>query len=250
MPSNARFLRQLRITATAAAFVALVVPYADAHADMPVFEASYEVHYGILHGTMTLELERHAAEYTYRTSLRPRGIASWLRRGEIEETSRLVSVDGQIRPVDYISTDTIARPTRRANYIFDRPIGRVTGEYKSQRVDVPMRTDGQNRISAQVAIIRALQSSTELDEFAVFDRGRWRDFQFEVLRGQSVDTPSGHFDTVEVRYTSGDSQKIWSLHCAETLNYLPVVILFSEDGKVKSRAELTKFRIPDKVPSN
>jgi len=248
MPNNAHFLRLLQITAVATGFLVLGAICTNAHADMPEFSASYKVHYGILHGEMTLELERDGAGYTYRTSLRPRGVASWLRRGEIRETSRLASVNGRIRPMDYFSTDTIARPNRRANYVFDQPVGRVTGEYKSQRVDLPMRADGQNRISAQVAIMGALQSNAELNEFAVFDRGRWRDFQFEVLRGQAVDTPSGHFGTVEVRYTSGDNKKSWSLHCAETLNYLPVVILFSEDGKVKSRAELTKFRISDRAP--
>lgn len=243
MPGSAKFTRRLRITAIIATL--LLVGATPGYAQLPEFEATYRVRYGLISGELTLELERHDTEYTYRTSLRPRGFASWLRRGEIQETSTLLSVDGRVRPKDYVSTDTIARPNRRVNYDFDQPPGRVTGEYKSRTIDVPMQANGQNRISAQVAVIEALRSGAELDTLAVFDRGRWRDFRFDVLHGQTVNTPSGRFDTVEVRYASRDNDKSWSLHCAEALNFLPVMIVFNEDGAVKSRAMLTDYRIDE-----
>lgn len=242
MSGNAQFLRRLRITTIAATLLQLGA--VGAHAQMPGFEAHYKVHYGVLRGAMSLELERRGVNYVYRTSLRPRGFASWLRRGEIRETSVLVFVDGQVRPKDYTSTDTISRPNRHTRYVFDRSSGRVTGQYKSRSVDAPLRPDGQDRISAQIAVMRALQSDGRLDKIAVFDRGRWRDFEFEVLPSRTIDTPSGRFDAVEVRYTSIKKNKSWSLHCAEALNYLPVMIVYREDGKVKSRAELTEYRIP------
>jgi hypothetical protein len=194
---------------------------------------------------MTLELEQRDTEYSYQTSLRPRGFASWLRRGEIREITTLTFVDGVVRPLNYVNTDTIARPHRRADYFFDRPVGHVTGKYKSQMVDVPMRANGHSRISAHVAIMLALQSGTELSGISVFDRGRWKNYRFEIIRNQPVETPSGNFDTVEVRYASADNEKSWSLHCAGALNYLPVMIVYREGGKMKSRAELTEYRLAD-----
>jgi hypothetical protein len=233
------------MTTIAAACLLPGTLFASAPADFPTFSATYTVRYGILRGTMTLDLERRDEGYSYQTSLRPRGFASWLRRGEIRETSSLVSLNGLVRPLDYTNVDTIARPNRHANYLFDQPPGHVTGEYKSQRVDVPMRVGGHNRISVQVAVMHALQSNNELSEFPVFDRGRWRDYQFEIIRDQFAETPSGDFETIEVRYASADNKKSWSLHCATALNYLPVMILFREDGKTKSRAVLTEYRIGD-----
>jgi hypothetical protein len=228
-----RFIRFHWLLRSITLLVACLLPgivLAAAPAALPEFSATYSIHYGVLRGTMTLDLERRDESYSYQTSLRPRGVASWLRRGEIRETSSLV-----------VSVDTIARPNRHTNYVFDQPLGSVTGEYKNQMVDVPMRAGGQNRISAQVAIMNALQSNTDLSEFAVFDRGRWRNFQFEILRGQFVETPYGDFETVEVRYSSAESNKSWSLHCAAALDYVPVMIIFREDGKTKSRAELTEY---------
>lgn len=241
----ARFQQLLRIITIAAACLLPSILIAAGPATIPAFSATYTVRYGILRGTMTLDLERRDEGYSYQTSLRPRGFASWLRRGEIRETTSLVSQDGLVRPLDYTSVDTIARPNRHANYFFDQPPGHVTGEYKSQSVDVPMRAGGHNRISVQVAVMRALQSNIELSEFPVFDRGRWRDFGFEIIPDQFAETPSGDFETVEVRYASADKNKSWSLHCATALNYLPVMILFREDSKTKSRAVLTEYRIGD-----
>ena len=215
---------------------------------MTPFSASYTVRYGILRGAMSMELASEDGGYRYETSLAPRGVASWLRRGEIRETTRLLAAGHELQPVDYLSKDTIARPERNVNYRFDRVAGKVTGEYKSKAVDAPMRPGGHNRISAQVAIMRALQTDTELTRIAVFDRARWRDFQFEVVPDQTMKTPAGRFDTVEVRYSSAGKNKTWSLHCAPALNYLPVTIVYKEGNKVKSRAALKDYRIDRPAP--
>ncbi|MGB5258146.1 MAG: DUF3108 domain-containing protein [Woeseiaceae bacterium] len=221
----------------------LPLPLFAERAAIPAFSANYSVSYGILRGEMTLELRHAEPGYIYRTSLRPRGVVSWLRRGEIRESTSLVAGEGLVRPLDYDSVDTIAKPTRHVQYEFDPQNGRVTGEYKLREVDVPMQQDGQNRISAQVAIMEALQSGIELSELPVFDRGRWRTFQFEIIPDQLVETPAGDFETIQVRYASDAKSKSWSLYCAPSLDYLPVLIVYREKGKTKSRAELTDFLI-------
>ena len=199
---------------------------------------------------MSMAFEREDDGYSYRTSLAPRGVASWLRKGEIEETTRLVDAGGELQPVDYFSKDTIARPERRIHYHFDRVAGTVTGEYKSTAVDAPMRVGGHNRISAQVAIMQALQEGTELNRISVFDRARWKEFEFEIVPDQSIKTPAGRFDTVEVRYSSSGDNKSVSLHCAPALNYLPVTIVYNENGKVKSRASLQNYSFEDRSPTD
>jgi hypothetical protein len=67
-----------------------------------------------------------------------------------------------------------------------------------------------------------------------------------------VKTASGRFETIEARYRSPGDDKASSLYFAPSLGYLPVMIVYSEDGKVKSRAQLTDYRIagPDALGSN
>jgi hypothetical protein len=154
-----------------------------------------------------------------------------------------VEQDGRIFPVDYYSLDTIAKPTRETSYDFDLEKGRVTGQYKTQSIDAPILNDGQNRISVHVAIMLSLLSATDIPDYSVFDRGRWKHYRFEVFRDQTVEISSGQFDTVEIRYSSADSGKSWSMHFAPTLKYLPVMIVYSERGKLKSRAQLTEYRL-------
>lgn len=210
---------------------------------IPAFEATYAVRYGLLRGEMTLNLRQDSdSGFVYETTLRPKGFVTLFRRGSIEETSSLRADDGELRPAIYRSIDTISRPRRETQYRFDDASGRVTGTYKSRAVDEPMRAGGHDRISVQVAVMQALNEGRELATFAVFDRARWREFEFDVVPGRTASVPYGDFETVEIRYTSKKKDKGWSLHCAAAINFVPVMIVFREDGDVKSRAELVSFR--------
>ena len=210
---------------------------------VPLFSAVYKVSYGILRGEMTLELRRDdESDYIYETSLTPRGIVSMFRRGSIVEVTSLEIEDSELRPVDYRSTDTIADPTRETLYRFDTPPGRVSGVYKERTVDEPMRPNGHNRISAHVAVMLAMNTGVEMTGISVFDRARWRDYEFEVLAGQLVKTKIGNFETTEIRYSSAKKNKSWSLYCSEALDYAPVMIIYREDGDIKSKAQLIEYR--------
>lgn len=223
-------------------FVAGLLPATSVAERVPEFDATYAIRYGVLRGEMTLKLEHRDGGYLYETSLRPRGLISWFRRGSIVERVNLVETGGTIRPLDYARTDTIADPARNSQYQFGQD--RVTGVYKTQQIDVPMREGGHNRISVHIALMNALQSGAAFDSVPVFDRGRWKDYQFDVVHNQLIDTPSGRFDTIEVRYSSPDSDKSWSIHFAEDLDYLPVALIYREGRKTKSRAELADIREP------
>lgn len=236
-----------------ACIAAVALSAAPAHssdpAPVPEFSASYQVRYGLLRGELTLELRHLDPGYLYETSLRPGGIVAWFKHGTIDERTTLLTANGEIQPLDYYSQDTIANPIRKTRYVFDRNSGRVTGEYKTQTINAPMRPDGHNRISIQVAIMLALQSNEDIANFSVFDRGRWKDYQFEVVHDQTMKTHSGKFETVEVRYSSSDDDKVWSIHLAQELSYLPVAFLYYEEGDLKSRAQLTNYRIDDPASS-
>ena len=221
-------------------------------APVPLFSATYKVHYGILHGEMTLELRRAGGvDYVYETSLTPRGFVTLFRRGSIVETTTLEIEDGVLRPLDYHSTDTIADPTRNTVYRFDDPEGRVTGLYKEREIDEPMRPNGHNRISAHVEVMLAMNTGTAMTAISVFDRARWRDFRFETFPGQTVKTPLGEFETVEIRYSSDTKDKSWSLYCARALEYAPVMIVYREDDDIKSKAQLVEYEVlGDAEPDN
>jgi hypothetical protein len=240
---KARPRQRLWLLAAASIWLLAVPAQALPEAPIPTFSAAYKVRYGLLRGTMTLELKQTETAYSYATSLRPTGIVSWFKSGVISERTTLQNIDGTVRPLDYFSEDTIANPVRETTYTFDRHSGRVTGKYKAELVDAPLRDGGHNRISVHVALILALRSGMEISDFSVFDRGRWKNYQFEVINNQPVETPMGNFETVEIRYSSPGDDRSWSLHFAPVLEYHPVMIVFRNGGKVKSRAQLTDYRI-------
>jgi hypothetical protein len=121
----------------------------------------------------------------------------------------------------------------------------VTGEYKTQRVDEPMLADGQNRISVQIAVMAALRDGLRPREYAVFDRGRWKTFEFEVVPDREVDLAGEKVPAVEVRYSAASSDREWSLFFAPALDYLPVMLVFRDGGKIRSRATLATYCLRD-----
>ncbi len=227
------------------AVLVAAAPLATASEPLPAFDAKLAIRYGPLSGTMTLRLSQCTGGYIYATTLQPKGFAALFKSGIISETTYLETAGETVKPLDYASTDTIADPVRTTQYFFHQD--RVSGVYKSQQVDVPMLAGGHNRISAHIAMMLGLRSGVDIPGFAIFDRGRWREYEIEVIAGQEVRTKSGTFDTVEARYSSKDSDKGSSLYFAPSLSYLPVMIVYREGGKVKSRAQLTEYRIDSNV---
>jgi hypothetical protein len=133
-------------------------------------------------------------------------------------------------------------------YLFDTPPGRVTGVYKERDVDEPMHANGHNRISAHVAVMLAMNTGASMKAISVFDRARWRDFEFEVFPGETVNTPVGDYETVEIRYSSDNRNKSWSLHCAKALDFAPVMIVYREDDDIKSKALLIEYESLGETP--
>jgi hypothetical protein len=218
-----------------------IVSVAGAEEAMPSFEAVYDVRYGPLRGTMLLRLSRLGDRHIYETSLEPRGIATLLRRGIIYEMTTLEISGSEVRPLDYIQTDTISDPTRVAHYFFDAAT--VGGIYKGRQFAEPMRVGGQNRISAQIALMHSLRHSRPLSEFAVFDRARWKEYEFDILPSKQVKTVSGNYEAVEARYAERDDDKSTSIFFAPALEWLPVTIVYREGGRDKSRATLKRYSL-------
>ncbi len=219
---------------------------------VPLFSASYKVHYGILHGEMTLEL-RHAdgVDYVYETSLTPKGLVTLFRRGSIIETTSLQIEDDVLRPLDYRSTDTIADPTRHTVYRFDDPEGRITGAYKEREVDEPMRPNGHNRISAHVAVMLAMNTGADMTASRYSTGPAGATSSSRPSPGRPSKTPLGEFETVEIRYSSEKKDKSWSLYCAEALDFAPVMIIYREDDDIKSKAQLVEYESLDEAaPGN
>lgn len=221
--------------------IVIASPVAAAGTPLPEFDATYTIRYGVLSGTLNLRLNQDDSGLQYETSLQPRGIASWFRRGMIIEHTNLAVAEGSILPLDYRSTDTIADPVRNTRYVFGEE--RVTGEYKSRKIDEPMRAAGQNRASLHVAVMLALHSGRDIAEIPVFDRGRWKTYFFEVIPGRTVRTKLGEYTATEVRYSSPGKDKDWSLYLAPELSYLPVMLVYREDGRIKSKAQITGYRV-------
>ncbi|MEJ2604496.1 MAG: DUF3108 domain-containing protein [Gammaproteobacteria bacterium] len=227
-----------------ALFAAPDVPAAPGGA-LPPFEATYTVSYGPLRATMQLRLSRSGDGYLYETSLQPRGLASLLRRGVIHEKTFFLVDGDNVRPLEYERTDTIADPARMARYHFEGD--HVGGIYKSREIDLPMRDGGQNRISVHVALMQRLRSDRAIGAFPVFDRSRWKDYEFDVLPAREIETRSGSYEAVEVRYSSPGDDKGTSIFFAPALSYLPILIEYVESGDVKSRARLDDYRIQGPV---
>ncbi len=151
----------------------------------------------------------------------------------IEESSRFRLKGSQVIPQKYNYHRKAFGKSRDAVLNFDWPNTRVTNnvDNKPWQMDVPAGT--LDKLSYQIQIRMDLPGGQKKLSYPVADGGSLKQYDFEVLGTERVDTPAGSFNAIKVQRDRGDDAKretyIWF---APELDYMIVKLYQIEsDGK-------------------
>ena len=187
------------------------------------YEVVYEFSaYGIDAGTVSLSLRQETPEeWTYVSRSEPRGLFQLVRSASRTITSRMIIDQHGVRPL--VSTDTEAgERAPRTEVHFDWTANRATGYAEGQKIDMELRAGVQDDLSAQVAMIEALNSGQTPTSFLDFDWSGIRDYSYTPAGEESLHTPLGVVATViylSQRAKAPRSTRYW---CAPAYGYIPV----------------------------
>ncbi len=195
---------------------------AEETAPFPNFSAEYVLkRNGVSLGNATRSL-RTAGEgrYIFESVTYATGMIAWFVKDRIEERSIWTFHEGQVRPLEYVYNRHGGKKARRVKLLFDWGRGVVTNNIDGDpwRMDIPAGT--QDKLLHQLAIMQDLKKGRTDLQYNVADGGRLKNYRFEVLGEEMMNTPLGKFKTVKIERL--DDKRDTIVWCAPALNYLPV----------------------------
>jgi len=211
-----------RLAAATLVFCGLPALSASA-AELRPFTASYSITWsGISAGSATLTLEQNAdGRWTYHSHTAARGFFR-LAIPELRSRSVFTIQDGKVVPELFVADDGASSSSREQELHFDWALGRVTGRFEKNAVDLPLQPGLLDSMSVQIALMNELLSARTPTRFVIVDKGRIKDYNYTAQGEDMLNTPLGEQHTVIFRSARPGSRNGTWFWCAPALGFLPV----------------------------
>jgi hypothetical protein len=189
---------------------------------LPMFNAEYSLkRNGITLGVSTRSLTTAKdGTYIYASTTRATGIIAWFVKDQIDEYSKWIFDNGQIRPLGYVYNRHGGDKTRHVKLKFDWQHLIVTNTIDGDpwRMEIP--PNAQDKLVYQLSIMHDLAEGKRNLEYKIADGGKLKEYDFEIEGEETLNTPLGKVKTVRIQRI-GDRRDttVW---CAPQFNYLPM----------------------------
>jgi hypothetical protein len=169
--------------------------------------------------------------YTFQSKSEAAGMLAVLLDDNIDESSLWTLNDGRPRPLKYQYLHTGRKVgERRAVLDFDWKKGIVTNHINDDPWVMKVPTGAQDKLLYQYTLMRDLQEGKQTLSYDIADGGELKNFRFERLGTEAIDTPLGRLQAVKLQRIRGSRRTV--IWCAAAYDYLPVRIEQYKDGKV------------------
>lgn len=152
----------------------------------------------------------------------------------IDETSTFSSSDDKnLQPELYTYDRNGLGRDRTARITFDWANQKVINDINNNpwKMKIPLGT--QDKVSFQVQLQRDLiAGKTENLAYTIADGGKIKEYQFAIIGNERLKTPLGQVDTVKIKRTRKDSDRVTYAWMAPKFGYLLVRMQQEEDGDV------------------
>lgn len=201
----------------------------------------YDIEISVLGGRLETKLQFDGNLFTAESNIRPTGLASIFKHGNINEWSQFDVQENAIRSLDYRSDDSLASKEKHITLEFNWLENRVGGLINGSTYEAELEEQLVDRSTLQYALMYDLLNDRLRSEYVLQD-GEKRKVLTVSNRGKRViKVPFGTFEAVGIQHKAGNSRRETTLWCAEALGYLPIVIEQHRKGKLRGRVVLKKF---------
>lgn len=155
--------------------------------------------------------------------------------------------DGKVEPLRYSYKRRGLGRNRDRRLEFDWNAGTVTNTLENTSWEMDVSKDIQDRLSYQVQLQRDLIDGRDNLSYQIADNGGLREYGFEVVDEEVLDTPLGKVNTVKVMRSRKNHDRVTYAWLAKDWDYLLVRLQQQEDGDSHTisitKAELNGNRI-------
>ena len=203
--------------------------------------AEYRVKISVLGGQLDTELLATNDGYRATHIIRATGMSRMLANGRIRESSVFASQADGIRPVNYISDDTLTRDKTRASIAFDWESGEASGTVNNEAFHAAMHGMVYDRVAIQYELMSDLMNGGAAEEYVLFEVDEIKTVAVRNVGTRTLKVPAGTFEAIGIQHQSPGSKRVTTMWCVPDLGYLPVIIEQHRKGKLQMRAELSDY---------
>lgn len=218
--------------ASLAALLAEGVPAEPLVEPVPVYEAQYEVRYkGRRIGESVQRVTRQdttgddpAPTYRFEATTSAKGLARLLRRQPIVEESTFELRGEAVRPLMFSLDDGTRKGDDDVSVEFDWDAGTARVETSSGVADLSIEPGVHDRATLQVALMLELAADIAPEQHRLIDDDSAKTYTYEVGAAETLDTPAGEYEAIEVIQRREGSSRHTHIWMAPALRHLPVKI--------------------------
>ncbi len=209
--------------------------------------AEYKIRISVLGGELTTELRATDAGYVAHHIVRPTGITKIIAQGTIAESSEFEFESDVVRPIHYISDDSLSRDKKRAEVDFDWNALIVRGTINDDPIEMVLEGRAHDRVSIQYELMHDLMNGKLGTRYILYDIDELKAINVTNIGRKQIRVPAGEFDAIGIQHQTENSSRVTTLWCVPELDYLPVLIEQHRDGKLRVRASLKEY-MPEDTP--
>ncbi len=236
MTTFRRFNRILAVIALAALNVS-----AAAQTALAPHQAEYRVRISVLGGRLDTQLAATDDGYIATHTIQATGMSRMLASGQIEEKAYFARMPDGVRPVTFETSDTLTRDKTRASVQFDWESRQATGTVNDETFHAAMDDLAFDRVSIQYELMSDLLNDKPASEYVLFDIDELKTVQVRNIGRKTVSVPAGEYEAIGVQHQVVGSKRVTTMWCAAELDFLPVIIEQHRKGKLRMRAELSRY---------
>ena len=149
-----------------------------------------------------------------------------------EQGTFQIDANSAIHNISYQYERSVLGKKKTENLIYDHPNKLATYTTKKKHREVKLDKDYLNRLSYQVQLQQDLIDGVEALRYQVISRGRLKEYRFERVSEELLNTPMGDIRALRVNRIREDNERETSLWFAPDMEYLLVKLWQrEEDGE-------------------
>lgn len=201
--------------------------------DLSGFSATYKVKADGKTGSATRTLNKNGNNYTYTVQASAAGIAS------LSQSASFSVSAGKILPANSSMSVKILGVGNTHNIKFNNGTKTLTNTYKGKSTTLKMSRQAYDDLSLEAQIRQELINGKFSGSYDLVKKSGIETTKFKKSTTTKISVPAGTYEVVRIDRIHKDAGRATSFWVAPSLNYLPVKVSQTSDGKVISM-ELTK----------
>tara|TARA_B100001996_G_scaffold379714_1_gene365914 strand:+ start:1300 stop:1884 length:585 start_codon:yes stop_codon:yes gene_type:complete len=170
--------------------------------------------------------------YVFSSESKTTGLISLFRKDHVIEISNWKFLNSNIIPIHYSYKRTGGKKNRDVEINFNWNNQQIINRVNDSVWRMKTQSGILDKLLYQLVIMIDLKSGNIPEKYMVADGGKIKEYVFEYIQDEVIETPIGSFNTMKFSLYKKNKQETF-LWCAYDFDFLPIKVIAKEnDGKL------------------